>query len=160
MRQDSRWAGRSFGPKAPGRVEEEEGEGAPSDEFRDFLDKQRAENSAEDAGEGAGENDFPFDGVEAPTSEGASEGDGDDECEGGADGDMVGDAAKEGEGGDDEGTSTDTETTRGKAGEESDGGVKKGAGGHGKDDSLGRGDWQAGSGRDSQACQMGRVRLT
>ena len=98
--------------------------------------------------------------MEAPTSEGASEGDGDDECEGGADGYMVGDAAKEGEGGDDEGTSTDTETTRGKAGEESDGGVKKRASGHRKDDSHEGGTWQAGSGRDSQACQMGRVRLT
>ena len=109
-RRDSRWAGRSFGPKAPGRVKEEKGKGAPSDEFRDFLDKQRSEDSAEDASEGAGENDFPFDGVEAPTSEGASEGNGDDQSEGSADGDMVGDAAKEGEGGDDEGTSTDTKT--------------------------------------------------
>jgi len=98
--------------------------------------------------------------MEAPTGEGASEGDRNDECEGGADGDMVGDAAKEGEGGDDEGTSTDTETTRGNAGEESYGGVEKGAGGHGKDDSHEGGTWQAGSGRDSQACQMGRVRLT
>ena len=98
--------------------------------------------------------------MEAPTGEGASEGDGDDECEGGADGDMVGDATEEGEGGDDESTSTDTETTRGKAGEESDGGVKKGAGGHGKDDSLGRGDWQAGSRRYSQACQKAGIRLT
>ncbi len=98
--------------------------------------------------------------MEAPTGEGAREGDGDDEREGGADGDMVGDPAKEGEGGDDEGASTNTETTRGKAGEESDGGVEKGAGGHGKDDSHEGGTWQAGSGRDSQACQMGRVRLT
>ena len=124
------------------------------------MDKQRSEDSAEDTSEGAGENDFPFDGVKAPTSEGASKGDGDDECEGGADSDMVGDAAKEGEGGDDEGTSTDTKTAGGKAGEESDGGVKKGASGHGKDDSLGRGDWQAGSGRYSQACQKAGIRLT
>ena len=124
------------------------------------MDQQRAEDSAEDASDGAGENDFPFDGVEAPTGEGAREGDGDDEREGGADGDMVGDAAKEGEGGDDEGTTTDTETTRGKAGEESDGGIKKGASGHRKDDSLGRGDWPAGSRRNSQACQKAGIRLT
>jgi len=49
--------------------------------------------------------------MEAPTGEGASEGDGDDECEGGADGDMVGDATKEGEGGNDESSSTDAKAT-------------------------------------------------
>ena len=50
-------------PESPGGVHEENGEGPAGNEFRDFLDEERAEDGAEHSGEGTGGGDFPVDRV-------------------------------------------------------------------------------------------------
>ena len=66
---------RLFCPKAPSGVEEKDGEGAAGDQFRDFLDEERAEDGADHSCDGAGAGDSPVDRVELPVGKGASEGD-------------------------------------------------------------------------------------
>ncbi len=115
---------RLFRPKAPSGVEEKNGEGAAGNEFRDFLDEERAEDGTDHSCEGAGAGDSPVDGVKFPVGQGASESNGDDEGEGGADGDVVGNATEEGESGNDEGAPADSKTAGGQASGQADQGVE------------------------------------
>lgn len=134
-----------FRPEAPGGVEKKEGEGAAGDEFGNFLDEKSAGDGTDDAGEGAGDGDFPIHGVQFPVSERAGEGDRDDEGEGGADSDVVGHAAEESEGRDDEGPAADAEAAGGEAGEKSNQSIERGAREHGRDNPHGEMSWQAGT---------------
>ena len=102
--------GQLFCPQFPGRVEEEEREGSSGIEFRYFLDPKGAEYGSQHASESAGGDDSPVHGLEFPAGEGSRERDGDNEGEGGAYGNMVGNPAEEGEGRDDDGAPADPET--------------------------------------------------
>ena len=152
--------GELFCPEAPSGVEEKNGEGAAGNEFRDFLDEERAEDGSEHSSEGTGGGDFPVDRVEFPISEGNGEGDGNDESEGGADGDVVGDAAEEGEGGDDEGAASDAKAAGGEAGQKADEGVEEETGGHGRTIPTQAEISKEEAGRDAEACQKEQFRLT
>ena len=152
--------GELFCPEAPGGVHEENGKGPAGNEFRDFLDEERAEDGAEHSGEGTGGGDFPVDRVEFPISKGTSEGDGNDEREGGADGDVVGNATEESESGNDEGAAADTKAAGGEAGQKADEGVEEGTGGHRRTIPAGRGISKEEAGSDAQACQKKEFRLT
>lgn len=102
--------GRLFCPQSPGGVEEEDGEGAAGIKLRNFLNPNGSKNGPQHACQSAGRGDSPIHGMELPAGEGSRQGDGDNEGEGGADGNVVGDPAQEGEGRDDDGPAADTET--------------------------------------------------
>ena len=102
--------GQLFCPQFPGRVEEEERESSAGIEFWYFLDPKGSEYGSQHASKSAGGDDSPVHGLELPAGEGSRERDGDDEGEGGAYGDMVGNPAEEGEGRDDDGAPADPET--------------------------------------------------
>ena len=152
--------GELFCPEAPGGVHEENGKGPAGKQFGDFLDEERAEDGAEHSGEGTGGGDFPVDRVEFPIGEGTSEGDGNDEREGGADGDMVGNATEESESGNDEGAAADAKAAGGEAGQKADEGVEEGASGHERTIPTNGEISKEEAGRDAQACQKKEFRLT
>jgi len=102
--------GRLFCPQFPSGVEKEEREGTSGIKFWDFLDPKGAKDGSQHPGESAGGSDSPVHGLEFPAGERACKGDGDNEGEGCAYGDMVGDAAEEGEGWDNDGPPADPET--------------------------------------------------
>ena len=108
-----RRGGQLFCPQFPGRVEKEEREGPSGIKFRNFLDPEGAKNGSHHASDGAGGNDPPVHGLKSPARERTRKGDGYNEGEGGAYGDMVGNPAEKGEGWDDDGSPADPETARG-----------------------------------------------